>query len=173
MICCSKLLYIPLSRDSPDDSQTGVRIRVLRPCRKTDARCRRLPAPRLARTVVEGEIWPFSLTLGTHSSRRALERMTIGRLTLALVVAAVAVLRSAAKCPGTFPVGWRPRPFGRRHSVRDSPPLRVPSKCQFMPFSRPTYQQVPVYAVQIGRRISKCQFMPFEIGRRISKCLTK
>src|ERR1035437_1806297 len=62
--------------------------------------------------------------IGTHSSRRALERMTIGRLTLALVVAAVAVLRSAAKSPGTFPVGWRPRPFGRRHSVRDSPPSR-------------------------------------------------
>src|ERR1035437_8841469 len=41
--------------------------------------------------------------------------MTIGRLTLALVVAAVAVLRSAAKSPGTFPVGWRPRAFGRRH----------------------------------------------------------
>ena len=43
-----------INRDSPDDSQTGVSIRVLRPCRKTDARCRRLPAPRLARTVVEG-----------------------------------------------------------------------------------------------------------------------
>src|SRR5450756_2300023 len=43
--------------------------------------------------------------IGTHSSRRALERMTIGRLTLALVVAAVAVLRSAAKSPGTFAVG--------------------------------------------------------------------
>src|ERR1035437_8052011 len=41
--------------------------------------------------------------------------MTIGRLTLALVVAAVAFLRSAAKSPGTFPVGWRPRAFGRRH----------------------------------------------------------
>src|ERR1039458_6694373 len=36
------------NRDSPDDSQTGVSIRVLRPCRKTDARCRRLPAPRLS-----------------------------------------------------------------------------------------------------------------------------
>src|SRR5450756_1979636 len=30
------------NRDSPDDSQTGVSIRVLRRCRKTDARCRRL-----------------------------------------------------------------------------------------------------------------------------------
>jgi hypothetical protein len=29
-----------LNRDSPDDSQTGVSIRVLRHCRKTDARCR-------------------------------------------------------------------------------------------------------------------------------------
>jgi hypothetical protein len=52
---CSVLLN-ELSRDFPDDSQTGVSIRVLRPCRKTDARCRRLPAPRLARTVVEGVI---------------------------------------------------------------------------------------------------------------------
>jgi hypothetical protein len=34
----------------------------------------------------------------------ALERMTIGRFTLALVVAAVAVLRSAAKSPGHFPL---------------------------------------------------------------------
>src|ERR1019366_642657 len=31
-----------LIRDSPDDSQTGVSIRVSRPCRKTDAMCRRL-----------------------------------------------------------------------------------------------------------------------------------
>src|ERR1019366_1044977 len=31
-------LRTPLNRDSPDDSQTGVSIRVLRPCCKTDAR---------------------------------------------------------------------------------------------------------------------------------------
>ncbi|MCX7314260.1 MAG: hypothetical protein NTV56_21750, partial [Alphaproteobacteria bacterium] len=29
-------------RDSPDDSRTGVSIGVLRPCHKTDARCRRI-----------------------------------------------------------------------------------------------------------------------------------
>ena len=41
----------------------------------------------------------------THSSCRfSLERMTIGRLTLARVVAAAAVLRSSAKSPGTFAV---------------------------------------------------------------------
>jgi hypothetical protein len=38
----------------------------------------------------------------------ALERMTIGRFTLALVVAAVAVLRSAAKSPGHFPLNGLP-----------------------------------------------------------------
>ena len=51
-------------RHSPDDSRTGVSIGVLRPCRNTDARCRRLPAVRAARTMVEGLIWPFSLVIG-------------------------------------------------------------------------------------------------------------
>jgi len=41
----------------------------------------------------------------THSSCRfSLERMTIGRLKLARVVAAAAVLRSSAKSPGPFAV---------------------------------------------------------------------
>src|SRR5215831_3824101 len=42
------------------------------------------------------------------------------RLTRALVAAAVVVPRSAAKSPGTFAVGWRPRPSGSRHSGRGS-----------------------------------------------------
>jgi len=54
----------------------------------------------------------------------ALERVTIERLMLARVVAAAVVRRSAAVSPGTFVVGWRPPPFGRRHSVRSSPPSR-------------------------------------------------
>jgi hypothetical protein len=52
----------------------------------------------------------------------ALERVTIKRFMLARVVAAAVVPRSAAESPGTFVVGWRPLPFGRRHSVRGSPP---------------------------------------------------
>jgi hypothetical protein len=43
-----------------------------RPCHKTDARCRRLPAPRLARTVVEGADLAIFPGIGTHSSRRLL-----------------------------------------------------------------------------------------------------
>src|SRR6266567_5484437 len=39
---------------------------------KADARCGRLPAPRAARTVVEGLIWPFLPGTGTHPSRRLL-----------------------------------------------------------------------------------------------------
>jgi hypothetical protein len=41
---------------------------------------------------------------------------------LARVVAAAVVPQSAAVSPGTFVVGWRPPPFGTRHSVRGSPP---------------------------------------------------
>ena len=48
----------------------------------------------------------------------ALERMTIERLMPAQAAAAAAVPRSAAESPGTSAVGWRPRPFGRRHSDR-------------------------------------------------------
>src|SRR3977135_404343 len=37
-----------------------------------NASCGRLPAPRAARTVVEGLIWPFFPGTGTHPSRRLL-----------------------------------------------------------------------------------------------------
>src|SRR5665647_1819322 len=76
-----------VNRDSPYDSQTGVSIRVLWRCRKTDARCRRLPAPPLAQTVVEGLIWPFfwhwdallpSVVLIGVGSRRRLTQPTGG-----------------------------------------------------------------------------------------------
>src|SRR5665811_796643 len=43
----------------------------------------------------------------------ALERMTIGRLTQALVVAVAVVPRSAAESRGTIPSAPRPRPSGR------------------------------------------------------------
>src|SRR5439155_16558422 len=63
-----------------------------RPFCKTDARCRRLPHLRQPERWSRGLIWPFS---PWHSDRlfpsAALERMSIGRLTLALVVAAAAV----------------------------------------------------------------------------------
>src|ERR1039458_5397345 len=59
-------------------------------------------------------IWPFSLALGrTPLPSVALERMTIGRLTQALVVAVAVVPRSAAESPGTIPSAPRPRPSGR------------------------------------------------------------
>jgi hypothetical protein len=47
--------------------------------------------------VVEGPIWPFSLAFDAVLLLFSPERMTIGRLTLALVVAAAGVPRSAEK----------------------------------------------------------------------------
>jgi transposase len=71
------------------------------------------------------------LTLGAEGlrcarvrRRSARPRVTIERFMLARVVAAAVVPRSAAVSPGTFVVGWRPPPFGRRHSGRGSPPSR-------------------------------------------------
>ena len=60
------------SRDSPDDSQTGVSIRVLRPCCKTDARCGPLPAQRAARMVAEAGDLAIFPGIGTHSSHLSL-----------------------------------------------------------------------------------------------------
>jgi len=65
-----------------------------------------------ARTVVEGLIWPFSLAFGRTPPSVALERMTTGRVTQALVVAVAVVPRSAAESHGTVPSAPRPRPFG-------------------------------------------------------------
>jgi hypothetical protein len=63
-----------------------------------------------------------------HSNRRQEYVQMPGKMTksilrppfrmLALVAVAVVVPRSGAKSPGTFAVGWRPRPSGRRHSGR-------------------------------------------------------
>jgi hypothetical protein len=64
-----------LDRDFPDGSQTGVSIRVLWPCRKTDARCARLLARRAARMVVEGAdlaIFPGIWTLCVAKTSSAL-----------------------------------------------------------------------------------------------------
>jgi Transposase, Mutator family len=52
--------------------------------------------------LVEGLIWSFCLAFGRTPP----------------VAVAVVVPRSGAKSPGTFAVGWRPRPSGRRHSGR-------------------------------------------------------
>jgi hypothetical protein len=53
----------PFSRDSPDESQTGINVRVF-PALLQDRREVLIPAPRAARTVVEWPIWPFSLAFG-------------------------------------------------------------------------------------------------------------
>src|SRR5665811_586231 len=59
-----------LSRDSPDDSRTGLDILdFLAPC-KAKAQFGQLPPPRAARTVVEGLIWPFSLAFGRCVCRK-------------------------------------------------------------------------------------------------------
>src|SRR5262249_14982853 len=50
----------------------------------------------------------------------ALERMTIERLTLALVAAAAAVPQLAAISPGTIAVESPPPPSGKRHGDRGS-----------------------------------------------------
>src|ERR1035437_882733 len=84
----------------------------LAPC-KAEAQFGQLPSPRAARTVVGGLIWPFSLAFGRTPPSVALERMTIGGLTQALVVAVVVVPRSAAEARGTIPSAPRPRPSGR------------------------------------------------------------
>src|SRR5215813_6701605 len=99
------------------------RVAILQRPWKPDGRYGWLPAARAARTMVEGLIWLFSLGDAFLLSI-ALERVTIERFMLARVVAAAVVPRSAAESPGTFVVGWRPPPFGRRHSVRGSPPSR-------------------------------------------------
>src|ERR1035438_8530393 len=58
------LVEVALSRDSPDDSQTGLNIRGFPASCKIEVRFGRLPSVRAARTVVEGLIWPFSLAFG-------------------------------------------------------------------------------------------------------------
>src|SRR5215813_1804740 len=85
------------------------RVAILQRPWKPDGRYGWLPAARAARTMLEGDAFLLSI---------ALERVTIERFMLARVVAAAVVPRSAAESPGTFVVGWRPPPFGRRHSVR-------------------------------------------------------
>src|SRR5665811_1226774 len=100
------------NRDSPDDSRTGLDILDFPGSCKAKAQFGQLPSPRAARTVVEGLIWPFSLAFGRTPPSVALERMTTGRLTQALVVAVAVVPRSAAESPGIIPSTPRPRPSG-------------------------------------------------------------
>jgi hypothetical protein len=65
--------------------ELGQMFAVFRPSCKIEASFGQLPSPRTARTVVEGLIWPFSLAFGRTPPSAAVERMTIGRLTQALV----------------------------------------------------------------------------------------
>src|SRR5664280_1320924 len=85
------MVSLALDRDSPDESQTGVNIRAF-PAFPQDSREVRTATGasgspnggRGADLAIFPDIW-------THSSRRALERMTIERLTLALVARRLAI----------------------------------------------------------------------------------
>ena len=96
---------------------------LFRPCCKTDAaRCWMATSSSGSPNDGRGADLAIFTGIWTHSScRLLLKRVTIERFMLARVVAAAVVPRSAAVSPGTFVVGWRPPPFGRRHSVRGSP----------------------------------------------------
>ena len=94
------MVSLALDRDSPDESQTGVNIRAF-PAFPQDSREVRTATGasgspnggRGADLAIFPGIW-------THSSRRALERMTIERLTLALV---------ARRLSGGVPLRFRER----------------------------------------------------------------
>jgi hypothetical protein len=68
--------------------------------------------------VVEGLIWSFCPAFGRTPPVDCVEWIAMERFMLALVAVAVVVTRSGAKSPGTFAVGRRPRPSGRRYSGR-------------------------------------------------------
>jgi len=53
-----------LNRDSPDDCRSAVDIHAFPAFLQDRARCRRLPAPWAARTLLDGLTWPFSLAFG-------------------------------------------------------------------------------------------------------------
>jgi hypothetical protein len=82
------------SRHSPDDSRTGVNIRAF-PVSLEDRREVRTPTGTFGQPerLVEGLIWPSPWHLDALLLSVALERMTVERLMLALVVAAAAVPR--------------------------------------------------------------------------------
>ena len=107
-----------ITRHSPDDSRTGVNssdfLAFLEARRELRAET---GGPNGGRGV---DLAIFPGILDALLLSVALECITIERLTPALVAAAAVVPRSAAKCPGTLAVGWRPRPSGRRHSGRGS-----------------------------------------------------
>src|SRR5262245_43742323 len=81
-----------LNRHSPDDSRTGVNIRAF-PVSLEDRREVRTPTGPLRQPerLVEGLIWPSFWHLDALLPSVALERRTVERLMLALVVAAAAV----------------------------------------------------------------------------------
>jgi len=57
-------LLSDLNRDSPDDCRSAVDIHAFPAFLQDRARCRRLPAPWAARTLLDGLTWPFSLAFG-------------------------------------------------------------------------------------------------------------
>jgi hypothetical protein len=82
-----------LNRDSPDESQTGVNIRAFPAFPQDSREVRTATGASGSPNGGRGADLAIFPGIGTPSSRRALERMTIERLTPALVVAAVAVQR--------------------------------------------------------------------------------
>src|SRR5262249_35798626 len=85
---------ICIDRDSPDESQTGSNDRVF-PALLQDRREGRTPTGTLGQPecLVEGLIWPSPWHLDALLLSVALERMTVERLTLALVVVAAVAPR--------------------------------------------------------------------------------
>src|SRR5258708_27431591 len=122
-----------LSRDSPDDSRTGVNSSAFPAFLKDGVKCRLRPAPRAARTVVGGLIWPFSPTLG-----RTPHVCAARRLTPALVATAAVVPRSAAKPPGHLlcVLNWLPYAGGTSHAPDCT---AAPSGASAISHDRPRY----------------------------------
>src|SRR6266576_748572 len=102
--CCARL-----SRDSPDESQTGINVRVF-PALLQERR-EVLTATSTSRNPnAWSRGWPGHVPwhLDALLLSVARERVTIERFMLARVVAAAVAPRSAAVSPGTFVAGWRP-----------------------------------------------------------------
>jgi hypothetical protein len=91
----------PLSRDSPDDSRSGVNIHVFPAFLQDSREVRTATSASGSPNGGRGADLAIFPGIWVHSSHRLLERMTIERLTLALVVAAAVVPQSAAKSLGT------------------------------------------------------------------------
>src|ERR1035441_364006 len=103
-----------VNRDSPDDPGTGLDIRGFPGSLRGRSAIRTATVTSGSPDGGRGADLAFFAGIWTHSPPSvALERMTIGRLTQALVVAVAVVPRSAAESRGTIPSAPRPRPSGR------------------------------------------------------------